>query len=79
MPTDFCPMGQVWPGFDPDWIEPGTITGGGQTFYALVDPDENCTCPVGFREPAVDFFMTLPEESIPATQESWGGIKALYR
>lgn len=63
MPTDFCPVGQGWPGFDPDWIEPGTITGGGQTFYALVDPDDNCTCPVGFRISTIDFFMTLPEES----------------
>ena len=63
MRTDFCPVSQVWPGFDPSWIEPGTITGGGQTFYALVDPDENCTCSLGFRISTVDFFMTLPEES----------------
>lgn len=63
MPTDFCPVGQGWPGFDPAWVDPGTITGGGQTFYALVDPGENCDCPVGFQMSTIDFFMTLPEEA----------------
>ena len=41
----FCPVGQVWPGYDPEYIEPGTIPGGGQTFFVLVEPSESCDCP----------------------------------
>ena len=62
--ADFCPVGQVWPGYDPDWIEPGTITGGGQTFFALFDPGDNCACPLGFEISTIDFFMTLQAESV---------------
>ncbi len=59
----FCPMGQGWVGYDPDWIDPGAITGGGQTFYALFDPDDYCDCPVGFDMTTITFYMTLPDES----------------
>lgn len=61
--ADFCPVGQVWPGYDPAWVEPGVITGQGQTFYALIEPGDGCDCPVGFRVSTIDFFMTLPEET----------------
>ena len=50
MPTDFCPVGQGWPGFDPAWVDPGTITGGGQTFYALVDPGDKLRLPGGLPD-----------------------------
>ncbi len=67
-PGGYCPVGQVWPGYDPDWIEPDSITGAGETFFALFDPDENCACPMGFRVSTTDFFMSLADDSpIPIT------------
>jgi hypothetical protein len=64
----YCQVGQVWPGYDLDWIEPGTITGGGQTFAALFDPAEGCDCPLGFQVSTIDFYMTFPVESpLPVT------------
>ncbi len=64
----YCQVGQVWPGYDLDWIEPGTITGAGQTFAAFFDPAEGCDCPLGFRVSTIDFYMTFPDESpLPVT------------
>lgn len=63
IPADFCPVGQGWPGYNLDWIDPGTITGGGQTFFALLDSYQECSCPVGFKLTTADFFMTLPDEA----------------
>jgi len=67
-PRGYCPVGQVWPGYDPGWIEPGTIAGGGETFLALFDPTESCSCPIGFDLTTIDFFMTYPDDSpVPIT------------
>jgi len=67
-PGGFCPVGQTWPGYDPEWIEPGTITGGGETFYTLFDPQDGCDCPLGFEVTTVDFFMAYPDDSpLPIT------------
>jgi len=75
-PGDYCPVGQVWPGYDPDWIEPDTITGGGETFYALFDPSEGCDCPLGFDVTTTDFFMTFPDDSpLPITITVSMGLK----
>ena len=60
----FCPIGLVWPGWDPDWIEPGAITGGGQTFLALVDPHDGCDCPVGLQPSPCRFQGRLDGESL---------------
>jgi hypothetical protein len=59
----FCPVGQGWPGYDPEFIEPGTISGGGQTFFVLFDPSENCDCPVGFELSTIDMLMFVPDDS----------------
>ena len=68
VPGGFCPVGQVWSGYDPEWIEPGAIHGGGETFFMLVDPNEGCACPVGFEVSTLDFFMTFPDDTpIPVT------------
>jgi hypothetical protein len=79
-PDDYCPVGQVWPGYDPDWIEPGTITGGGETFFALFDPSGGCACPIGFDVATTDFFMTFPDETpLPITITVSMGLKeAVY-
>jgi len=67
-PDGFCTVGQDWPGWDPEWIEPGTITGGGQTFFALVDPGDGCSCPIGFRLTTAQVYLAIdPEMPIPAT------------
>lgn len=67
-PGGYCPVGQVWPGYDPDWNQPGTITGSGQTFYSLIDPGEGCECAAGFELTTIDFFMTIPDDtSFPTT------------
>ncbi len=71
----FCPVGQTWPGWDPDWVEPGTITGG-QTFCALVDPGESCSCSDGFRLTTTDVFMGLAEDApVPLTITVSMGLK----
>ena len=68
VPDGFCPVGQTWPGYDPEWIEPGTITGGGETFYTLFDPQDGCDCPLGFDVTTIDFFMAYPDDSpVPIT------------
>ncbi len=75
-PTDYCPIGQAWPGYDPDWVEPGTITGDGQTFFALINSSESCECPVGFELTTIDFFMTFSDESpLPITITVSMGLK----
>ncbi len=59
----FCLVGQQWPGYNADWIEPETITGNGQTFLALFSPNENCSFATGFNVSTADFFMTFPDDS----------------
>lgn len=67
-PDGYCLIGQEWPGFKPAWVQPATITGGGETFYVLIDPGVRCDCPIGFEATTMDFFMTFPEEtSLPVT------------
>ncbi len=64
----FCLVGQSWPGYDPDWIEPGSIHGGGESFYLLIDPQDGCDCQLGFDLTTVDFFLTYPDDSpLPIT------------
>lgn len=64
----YCPVGLVWPGYDPDWNQPDTITGGGQTFYTLIDPGDGCECSAGFKLSTIDFYMTIPDDtSFPTT------------
>lgn len=59
----FCPVGQGWPGYDPEYIEPGTISGNGQTFYVLFDPGADCDCPLGFELSTIDMLMFVPDDS----------------
>jgi len=64
----FCPVGQPWPGYAADKIEPGAITGDGQTFHALVNPDAGCDCPLGFGMSTLDMFMAIDEATpLPVT------------
>ncbi len=64
----YCPIGQVWPGFDPEWIEAGTIGGDGESFLALVDPRDGCNCPVGFEMTTTEVYMVFSDEvSLPYT------------
>lgn len=57
----YCSVGQVWPGYDLTWGEPGTIDGGGQTLSALVDPGDGCACSPGFELGTVTIYLTVPE------------------
>ena len=76
VPGGFCPVGQTWPGYDPEMIEPGTITGGGETFYTLFDPQDGCDCPLGFEITTIDFFMAYPDDSpVPITITVSMGLK----
>lgn len=64
----YCLIGQSWPGYDQDWIEPGTIGGGGQSFFVLVDPGDGCACEVGLAVSTVDIFLTLGDDHpVPMT------------
>ncbi len=72
----FCPIGQPWPGYDPDWIEPGSINGSGETFYVLIDPQDGCDCQLGFDATTIDVFMTYPDDSpLPITITVSMGLK----
>jgi hypothetical protein len=76
VPGGFCLVGQQWPGYDADWIEPETITGNGQTFFALFSPNENCSFATGFKVSTADFYMTFPDDSpLPITITVSMGLK----
>ena len=78
-PGGYCLIGQEWPGFNPDWIEPARITGGGQSFFALVEPSEGCACPEGFQLATTDFFMTIAESTpLPITISVSMGLAAAF-
>ena len=75
-PGGFCSVGQTWPGYDPAWIEPGTISGNGQTFCVLIEPGEGCACSLGYQVSTVDFFLGLPDDSpTPLTISVSMGLK----
>ena len=57
----FCPLGQVWPGYDPDWIEAGVISGGGQTFSTLIEPAAGCAVRLAIRPPLWISSWRLPK------------------
>ena len=72
----FCWVGQTWPGYDPAWMEPGTITGNGQTFCTLIEPGQGCACSLGYQLTTIDFFLGLADEApTPLTISVSMGLK----